>query len=97
MALSSYRSHLAPIAYLGSWAFVALIIAVRFMIVQRPFRLKTLAQAEKNTLYFKQHFKVACDILSPLVHTCFFFFFFWNNSLGNKWFNFNILFQNVIQ
>jgi hypothetical protein len=33
---------ITPIAYLGSWAFMALIIVDKFMVDQRPFLLKTI-------------------------------------------------------
>jgi hypothetical protein len=36
-------STIAPIAYLGNWALVVLIIAIKFMVEQRPFLLETLA------------------------------------------------------
>jgi hypothetical protein len=33
---------IAPTAYLGSWAFVVLVIAARFMVYQCPFLLEVL-------------------------------------------------------
>jgi hypothetical protein len=66
--------------YLGSWAFVASIIVVRFMVNQRPFPHKALTRVNNNTFYFQQHFKVTCDLLPPLPRAIFLPF---NNSLGN--------------
>jgi hypothetical protein len=40
------------------------------MVDQHPFLLKALAQFDNNTFPFQQHFKVVCDILSPLAHAC---------------------------
>jgi len=65
---------IAPITYLGNWAFVASIIVVRFMVDQRPFLLETLTWVNNNTFPFQQHLKVAYDLLPPLVHACFFSF-----------------------
>jgi hypothetical protein len=62
---------IAPIAYLRSWAFVASIIAARFMVDQCPFLLEALTQVDNNSFPFQQHLKVACDLLLPLIHTCF--------------------------
>jgi hypothetical protein len=62
---------IAPITYLGNWAFVASIIVVRFMVDQRPFLLETLTRVNNNTFPFQQHFKVAYDLLPPLVRACF--------------------------
>jgi hypothetical protein len=53
-----------PTTYLKNWAFVVLIIVVSFMIDQCLFLLETLALVD-NILFFQQHFKVACDFLSP--------------------------------
>ncbi len=61
---------IASIAYLKSWAFIASIIATKFMVDHCPFLLKALAQADDNTLFFQQHFKVACDLILPPTHTC---------------------------
>jgi hypothetical protein len=36
---------IAPVAYLGSWALVALIIDVRLMVDQHPFLLEALAKS----------------------------------------------------
>jgi hypothetical protein len=41
---------ITPTTYLGSWAFVVLIIDVRFM-VEHIFLLKTLAQIGNNTSF----------------------------------------------
>jgi hypothetical protein len=57
--------------YLGSWALVISIIIVRFMVNQCPFFFKTLAQVDKNTFFFQQHLKVACDFLLPPTWACF--------------------------
>jgi hypothetical protein len=46
-------STIAPIAYLGNWAFVVLIIVVWFMINPCPFLLEALAQVENNTFPFQ--------------------------------------------
>jgi hypothetical protein len=39
--------------YLGSWAFIASIIVVRFMVNQRPFLLEALTQINNNTFPFQ--------------------------------------------
>jgi hypothetical protein len=44
---------IALTTYLRSWAFVTLIIAIRFMVDQHPFLLKTLAQIDNNTFPFQ--------------------------------------------
>ncbi len=49
-------------AYLRSWALVASIIAIRFMVYQHPFLLEALAQVDNNTFPF-QHLKTTCDFL----------------------------------
>jgi hypothetical protein len=41
-----------PTTYLGSWALLALIITVRFMVDQHPFLLKALVQIDSNTFFF---------------------------------------------
>ncbi len=64
-------STIAPTSYLGSWTLVALVIATRFMVDQRPFFLKTLAWVNNNIFPFQQHFKAACDLLPPPTHVCF--------------------------
>jgi len=61
---------ITPTTYLGSLALVASIIIVRFMVDQHPFLLEALAQVDNNIFPFQQHFKVACDLLLPLAHTC---------------------------
>jgi hypothetical protein len=48
---------IAPITYLGSWAFVASIIALRFMVDQCPFLFKALTRINNNTFLFQQHLK----------------------------------------
>ncbi len=35
-------STMAQVAYLGNWAFVVLVIAIRYMVDQRPFLLEAL-------------------------------------------------------
>ncbi len=85
-------STITLVTYLGSWAFVVLVIVARFMVYQHPFLLEALAQVDNNTFYFQQHLKVACDLLPPPACACLPPF---NNSLGNKWFNFKIPFQSV--
>jgi hypothetical protein len=57
--------------YLGSWALVTLVIAIKFMVDQHPFLLEALAWVDNNTFPFQQHFKVACDLLPPPTHACF--------------------------
>ncbi len=61
---------IAPIAYLGSWAFVTLIIDIRFMVNQHHFYLEALTLVNNNTFPFQQHFKVSCDFLLPLAYAC---------------------------
>jgi hypothetical protein len=39
--------------------------------VECPFFLETLTQINNNTFPFQQHLKTTCDLLPPLVHTCF--------------------------
>jgi hypothetical protein len=51
--------------YLGSWAFVTLIIVDMFMVNQCPFLLETLMQVDNNTFLFQQHLKATCDLLPP--------------------------------
>jgi hypothetical protein len=63
-------STISPIAYLGSWALVTLVIATKFMVDQHPFFLETLARVYNNTFPFQQHLNVACDLLPPPVHAC---------------------------
>jgi hypothetical protein len=43
---------ITPTTYLGSWAFVILIIATRFMNDQCPFLLEALAKIDNNTFPF---------------------------------------------
>jgi hypothetical protein len=45
-------STITPIIYLGSWALVVLVIAVRFMVDQHPFLLETSARVDNNTFPF---------------------------------------------
>jgi len=45
-------STIAPTTYLGSWAFVTLIIVARLMVDQCPFLLEALAQINNNTFLF---------------------------------------------
>jgi hypothetical protein len=45
-------STIALIAYLGSWAFVASIIGVRFMVDHHPFFLEALTRVDNNTFPF---------------------------------------------
>jgi hypothetical protein len=58
------------VIYLGSWALVVSIIAIKFMVDQHPFLFESLAQIDNNTCPFQQHFKVACDLLLPLACEC---------------------------
>ncbi len=46
-------STITPIAYLGSWALVVSVIAVRFMVDQHPFLLETSARVDNNTFLFQ--------------------------------------------
>ncbi len=62
---------IAPLTYLRSWAFVASIIATRFMVDQCPFLLEALTLVDNNTFLFQQHFKAACDLLPPPICACF--------------------------
>jgi hypothetical protein len=62
---------IAPSTYLGNWALVTSIIATRFMVDQCHFLLEALTRVDNNTFPFQQHFKMACDLLLPLIHTCF--------------------------
>jgi hypothetical protein len=56
---------------LKNWALVASIITIRFMVDQHPSLFEALAWVNNNTFPFQQHLKVACDIVPPLVRTCF--------------------------
>jgi hypothetical protein len=56
--------------YLGSWALVISVIAIRFMVDQCPFLLEALARVDNNTFPFQQHIMVACDLLPPPTHAC---------------------------
>jgi hypothetical protein len=42
-------STIAPVAYIGSWALVDLVIAFRFMVYQCPFLLEVLTRVDNNT------------------------------------------------
>ncbi len=55
--------------YLRNWAHVISITIVKFMVNQCPFLFETLIRVDNNTFFFQQHFKVACNHLSPL-HAC---------------------------
>jgi hypothetical protein len=46
-------SIIAPISYLGNWAFVVLVIFAKFMIDQRPFLLEALTRINNNTFPFQ--------------------------------------------
>jgi hypothetical protein len=59
-----------PTVYLRIYAIVASII-VRFMVDKNPFFFEALARVNNNTFHFQQHFKVACDLLTPPTHACF--------------------------
>jgi hypothetical protein len=74
-------STIALTTYLGSWALVISVIAIRFMVDQCPFLLEALTQIDNNTSW--QH--VIFYHPQPM-HV----FLHLNNSLGNKWFNFKI-------
>ncbi len=63
---------ITPRAYLESWAFIILVIDVRFMVDQHPFLFEALTQININTFPFQQHLKVACDLLPPPTHMCLF-------------------------
>jgi hypothetical protein len=45
-------SNIAPTAYLKSWAFVASIIAIWFMVDECIFLLEALTQVNGNTFFF---------------------------------------------
>jgi hypothetical protein len=62
------KTTITLITYLGSWAFVASIIAVRFMVNQHPCLFEALTRVDNFP--FQQHFKVACDLLPFQVRTC---------------------------
>jgi hypothetical protein len=62
---------ITPTSYLRSWALMASIIVAKFMVDQCPFLLKAITWVNYNTFPFQQHFKVTCDLLSPLARTCF--------------------------
>ncbi len=64
-------STIAQVVYLGSWALVALVIIIRFMVDQCPFLLEALTWVN-NTFLFQQHFKATCDLLPPLARAWFF-------------------------
>jgi hypothetical protein len=66
---------IVPIAYLGIWALVILIIVVRFMVDQHPFLIEALTRIENNTFPFQQHLKAACELLLPLARAHVFFLF----------------------
>jgi hypothetical protein len=63
-------STIAPIAYLGSWAFVTSIIVARFMVDPCPFLFEALVRVNNNTFPFQQHLKEACDLLPCLAWMC---------------------------
>ncbi len=63
---------ITPISYLRNWAFVILVMTIRFMVDQHPFLFEALARIDNNTFPFQQYLKVACDILPPLARACFF-------------------------
>jgi hypothetical protein len=58
-------STITLIAYLGSWALVASIIAARFMVDQRRFFLEALTRIDNNSFSLQQHLKVICDLYHP--------------------------------
>jgi hypothetical protein len=62
---------ITSIVYLRSWALVASIIVIRFMVDQCPFLLEALTQINNNTFPFQQHFKAPCDLLPPPACACF--------------------------
>ncbi len=55
------KTTITLITYLGSWAFVASIIAARFMVDQHPCLFEALTWVDNFP--FQQHFKVTCDLL----------------------------------
>jgi hypothetical protein len=61
---------ITPTTYLGSWAFVISIIAIRFMVDQRPFLLKFLTRVDNNTFIFQQCLKATWGLLPPPIYVC---------------------------
>jgi len=62
------KTTITLITYLGSWAFVASIIAARFMVDQHPCLFEALTWVDDFP--FQQHFKITCDLLPFQVRTC---------------------------
>jgi hypothetical protein len=63
-------STITPTTYLRNWAFVALIIATRFMVDQHPFLLEAFHESIINFLS-SNTLKTTCDLLPPLARACF--------------------------
>ncbi len=63
--------NIAPTTYFKSWALVASIIAIKFMVDQHHFLLEVLTQVNNNSFPFQQHLKVTCDLLPPPTCACF--------------------------
>jgi hypothetical protein len=61
---------IAQIIYLNSWAVVASIIVVKFMVDHHPFLLETLTRMDNNTFPFQQHLKGTCNLLLPPICAC---------------------------
>ncbi len=61
---------IALATYLKSWALVASIIVVKFMVDQHPLLLETLTWIGNNTFLFQQHLKMDCNLLLPPTHAC---------------------------
>ncbi len=80
-------SIIAPTTYLRNRAFVISTIFARFMVDQCPFLFEALVGVVNNTFPFQQHLNNTCDFLAPPARACLFHL---NNSLDNKWFNFEI-------
>jgi hypothetical protein len=49
-----------------SWAFIALVIAAKFIVNQCPLVLEIWAQVNNNTFHFQQHPIATSDLLPPL-------------------------------
>jgi hypothetical protein len=71
---------------LRNWAFIILIITIKFIIDQYPFLFEALTQVNNNIFFSNNSSK--WHVISPpqLVHV----FLCLNNSSNNKWFNFKI-------
>ncbi len=61
---------IAPIAYLGSWTLVVLVIASRFLLDLRPFLLEAIGVSSSGSFPFQLHLKLFRKSFSLTIATC---------------------------